>query len=159
MITMRVKSMFFDRANVQGMMDEATLKALSKAGAYIRRSARSSLRRRKKTSAPGSPPSVHSDDPVVTLKNILFYYDQPTKSVVIGPLALNSAIARQRSSSTVPQLQEFGGTATRKRGRGFDPQKRVQVLTYPARPFMGPALERETAKIPSFWKGSIRGSF
>ena len=80
-MTMRAKQLFFDRRLVQNRMSKANRKALSKAGAFIRRRARSSLRRRKRVSAPGQPPSVHSTDGVATLKNILFAYEPNLESV------------------------------------------------------------------------------
>jgi hypothetical protein len=109
-ITMRMKDVFFDRAAVKNRMTKANRKALSKAGAFIRRRARSSLRRRKKPSPPGQPPSVHTNDRVATLKNVLFAYDPHNESLVVGPVKLNqkALLGPQLAGATVPQIQEFG---------------------------------------------------
>src|SRR4051812_25246821 len=84
----QIKSMFFDRGKVLAAADAATRRVLSKFGAFVRQRARSSIRSRKKVSAPGGPPSSH----VGTLKqSILFGYDAARKSVVIGPVAFRGS--------------------------------------------------------------------
>lgn len=104
-------SHFFDRREVMASMTKARRRVLSKAGAWVRTAARSSLRRRKKPSSPGSPPSVHADTSArATLKKIYFAYDPINDSVVIGPEKLNQVnftIAGMRTS--VPNVHEFGG--------------------------------------------------
>ena len=57
MIGMVTKQMFFDRAKVKNAVDKGVRKVLSKFGAFVRRTARSSIRKRKRVSAPGEPPS------------------------------------------------------------------------------------------------------
>src|SRR5690606_26351069 len=93
---------------------KARAKVYGRQGSFIRRRARSSLRRRKRISAPGQPPSVHSKDPVATLKNIWFSLDPRTETVVVGPLALNAKMladgAATPTRGTVPSTLEFGGT-------------------------------------------------
>jgi hypothetical protein len=116
----RMKNFFFDRKHIQDVLGKDSAKALGKAGAHTQRRARSSLRRRKKTSAPGSPPSVHSSDTVATLKNIWFALDRQSLSVVVGPLKLNAHhLTRQGSgpsaqnilsSGSVPGVLEHGGS-------------------------------------------------
>lgn len=54
------KGNFFDRKAVLAAVDKATLRVLSKFGAFVRRRAKSSIRKRKKASPPGQPPSSHS---------------------------------------------------------------------------------------------------
>jgi hypothetical protein len=131
---------FFDRERIMKSVDAATRKNLSKWGAFVRKDARGSLRRRKKISRPGQPPSVHykgsggADD---GLKAIFFSYDEAQKSVVAGPVRFN-----RKSTPTVPELMEHGGTS--KTGR------------YPKRPFMAPAAERTNQSLEKLWKNSIR---
>lgn len=118
-VKMTVKNLFFDRAMVVREVGKMNAKALGKAGAFVRRRARSSLRRRKAVSSPGSPPSVHSSDSVATLKNILFAYDRANQSVIIGPVKLNlHSIVRSGigpaaqnilASGAVPGTLEHGG--------------------------------------------------
>ncbi len=150
-VKMTVKNLFFDRAMVVREVGKWNAAALSKAGAFVRRRARSSLRRRKKQSAPGMPPSVHSDDAVATLKNILFAYDRSNMSVVIGPVLLNG------SQGSVPALHEFGGVKTLRRTFGKkNPRVVIRQARYPARPFMGPALAAEAPNFPSLWSSTAK---
>ena len=143
MIGMRfnqAKGLFFDRPAVMGAVDRAERKVLSRFGAFVRRGARSSIRRRKSISQPGSPPSSHTD---LLKRNIFFVYEPQRSNVVIGPILLNKG-------TDAPALLEHGGTATRRRKR-----KRVR-MTYRPRPFMGPAFEREQPKLPAMWRDSVR---
>jgi len=170
-MTMRMKDFFFDKKAVRSRMSKANRKALSKAGAFIRRGARSSLRRRKKSSQPGQPPSVHSTSSVATLKNILFAYEPQSESLVVGPVKLNqkTLLGPDLGDATVPQVHEFGATVKIReakvgknwrsgvrRVRSGQPV-RVRAAKYPERPFMGPALEAEKDHIPDAWAGSVGG--
>jgi hypothetical protein len=96
----KAKSMFFDRRAVQEACDRGTRQVLSKFGAYVRTSAKSSIRRRKKASEPGHPPSSHTG---LLKKFIFFGYDTVAKSVVIGPTLL------ARRSGEAPEALEYGG--------------------------------------------------
>jgi hypothetical protein len=145
MITIQMKALFFDRPVVQRAVNKAKRATLSKAGAFIRTTARHSLRRRKGAAAPGQPPHSH----VGLLKRfLLFAYEPASESVVIGPAKLNK-------STEAPRVLEHGGrTLVERRRRGKVVRRRV---TIEARPFMGPALEKERPKLPKRWAGSVRG--
>ena len=167
-ITYDVRGMFFDRLAVQARVDAQKRKRLSKAGAYVRRTARTLLRR-KKTSAPGQPPATHGPEP--NLRTVLFGYDPRSESVVVGPIKLNQATMVDGNRSTVPELMERGGIATiyeeRYRGqlrwrrrdmrRNPRPEKeyRRRRAVYQPRPFMGPALDRERGKFPELFRNCI----
>lgn len=161
------KKSFFDRQKVATAVERVRLKNLSKCGAFVRTAARSSLRRRKRTSPPGQPPSVHSQDKFATLKNILFGYDPSTKGVIVGPVAING------NKQDVPRLMERGGFAKRKAkyvpsrtAKGRVKKRGVQVVrlknertaNYEARPFMGPALRKETKKFAKVWKNTVKAT-
>jgi hypothetical protein len=161
------KKSFFDRQKVTSRVEKARLKNLSKCGAFVRTAARSSLRRRKKTSLPGATPSVHSTDKFATLKNILFGYDPSTKGVIVGPVAVNG------NKDDVPRLMERGGAAKRrakvvaartktgkvkKRGVQVVRLKNARTVHYDARPFMWPALKKEKAKFAKVWRNSVKES-
>lgn len=168
MITVRadIKRFFFDRDRVLKAVSRARRRALSRAGAFVRTRARTSIRKRKGTSPAGSPPYSH----VGTLrKGILFGYDPARESVVVGPVGF--------AGSRAPSLLEFGGTVPGEgrlltvaadvgrdaSGRFASRQTRVRVtgnLTYEPRPYMGPALEAELAAgtIPKHWANSVRSS-
>ena len=119
--------MFFDTAPVQRAVDRARRDRLSKAGAFVRTRARSSIRKRKGTSRPGEPPHGHAGH---LRRLLLFGYDAQAQTVVVGPLPFNEGEA--------PELLEFGDGARR------------------PRPFMGPALEAEAPKFPDLFRDSIR---
>ncbi|MCC5830140.1 MAG: hypothetical protein JJU36_11895 [Phycisphaeraceae bacterium] len=142
MIDLRLRELFFDRKAVIDRVDKATRTVLSKFGAFVRRTARRSIRPRKKTSAPGSPPSSHTG----LLKRFIFFGFDPKKhSVVIGPQRLS-----QRGRGDAPALLEYGGT-TRLKRRG----KRVKAKVR-QRPFMGPAFKKEQPQLPALWRNSIK---
>lgn len=107
-------------------------------GALIRTIARRSIRKRKRPSNPGDPPTSRTG----LLKNFLFYsWDPSTQSVVVGPEKLFGV-----SSVDAPEALEFGGTSRDARGRR---------LKIEARPFMAPALDQAKSKLPELWKGAV----
>lgn len=136
--------MFFDRDKVVREADKATRANLSKAGAFVRTAARSSIRKRKSISAPGSPPSSHTG----LLRQIFFGWDSQSRTVVVGPMRLNQKIGN------APEALERGGiseimTGPRRKRR----RRRIGVH---ARPFMLPALKQEAPKFPGLWANSIK---
>lgn len=137
--------MFFDSERVVRAANAANRRNLSKAGAFVRRTARSSIRKRKRISAPGQPPSSHTG----LLKRFIFFgYDAGSKSVIIGPMRLNS------KAGMAPEALEHGGRSvvvTGRRGR----RKRRRIRVH-ARPFMGPAMEKELPKFPKLWSNSVK---
>jgi hypothetical protein len=137
--------MFFDTDRVKKSADAATRKVLSKAGSFIRTTAKHSIRQRKKPSAPGQPPSSHSG----LLKRFIFFgYDEARKTVVVGPMRLNQKIG------AAPEALEHGGESEIVEGlRGKRRKRKVRVR---ARPFMGPAMEQEIPKFPSLWANSVK---
>ena len=135
---LKITHLFFDSAKVIRSVDKSTRKVLSKFGAFVRRTAKQSIRKRKKASAPGSPPSSHTG----LLKRFIFFgYDTQKSSVVIGPTRLT-----ENNRGEAPSILEYGGRTT------VD-KKRVKIS---ARPFMGPAFEKEKPNLPSLWKDSIK---
>ena len=142
-------SMFFDKGAVLRAVDRAERRVLAKAGAFVRRRAKSAVRRRKRVSRPGQAPSSHAGH----LRRLIFFgYDRAASSVVIGPL-----LFRSRSSPTVPELLEFGGVVTRERkGRRRRVRGTRRTMRYRPRPFMGPALEAEAPNFPLLFKDSVR---
>ena len=150
---------FFDKPAVTHAVDGAARRVLSKFGAFVRRTARQSIRkprrkpvgelseseRRKYTktgyrpfasSKPGDPPRT----PTKRLrKSILFGYDRAERSVSIGPAKFDS--------KDVPGTIEHSGPTRLPGGR---------VANIEARPFMGPALDKEEPKLESMWRDSVR---
>lgn len=160
-----VKRSFFDADRVLKSMDRATARSLSRFGAFVRTRARSSIRKRKATSKPGSPPT----DRTGPLKLIYFAYDPGEKAVVVGPVIFPSA--KQKMGAKV---LEHGGTVpgngrvifvTRDPGRDETGKfvtrgrKRVKLdgmLKYEPRPFMRPAFEAELPKAAELFRDSLR---
>jgi len=75
MIDMRIKHMFFDRPRVVAAVDRTKRKALSRGGAFVRQSAKTSIRKRKGSAPPGKPPRSHEGS---LRRLILFGYDRRT---------------------------------------------------------------------------------
>lgn len=145
MVGFEITRLFFDKKAVLRKVDRATRRVLSKFGAFVRRAARSSIRKRKRVSAPGAPPSSHSG---LLKKFIFFGYEPKKRSVVIGPARLNQKIG------DAPEALEYGGTSTVVEGlRGRRRKRRVRIK---ARPYMGPAFKKEQPKLPAMWRGSVR---
>ena len=160
-----IKKMFFDRHAVTSAVDRATRRVLSRFGAFVRRTARSSIRKRKGISRPGAPPSSHTG----LLKRFIYFgYDAPRRTVVIGPVAL------AKSDGEAPSLLEHGGTAMARGNQlvrvgepGRDASgrftqgklKRVAAgtrMAYRPRPFMGPAMAKELPGLPEMWRNSVK---
>jgi phage gpG-like protein len=134
---MKVKHLFFDSPKVIRSVDKTTRSVLSRFGAFVRRTAKSSIRKRQKVSESGTPPSSHTG----LLKRFIFFgYDPQKRSVVIGPERLN------QKNTDAPHTLEYGGRTTVNK-------KRIRIS---ARPFMGPAFEKEKPNLPSMWKDSVK---
>lgn len=135
----KVKKLFFDRAAVTSAADRATVRALAKFGAFVRRRAKSSIRARKRVSEPGSPPSSHKG----TLRDsILFAYDPGRRSVVIGPTTF-------RGSGEGARALEEGGPVT------VDARSGVRHLHIRPRPYMRPAFVAELPRVPEQFRGGM----
>lgn len=130
-VDVSIKDFFFDRQVVKDKMDDEARKGLQRMGGYVRRTARSSIKRKgaarkppknkdgaayqrwlaeQKTrprSKPGDPVFQHSDHPIVSPKNILFGWDG-RDSVVIGMVSLWDG----RPGKPIPHEIEFGSAST-----------------------------------------------
>lgn len=144
MIDMRITSLFFDRPAVVRAVDRAKRAVLSRAGAFIRQRARTSIRPRKGSAPPGSPPHSHEGS---LRRLILFGYDPRSDSVVVGPVGFRGSVA--------PRALEFGGKTT-VASRRRAPRDTRRTLRIAARPYMAPALEKERPKLPALWRDSVK---
>lgn len=163
MIDMRIRNMFFDRPKVQRDVDRGRRKALSRAGAIVRQTAKHSIRKRVGPAPAGHPPHSHEGS---LRRHIYFAYDSYNESVVIGP-------AKLLKVGDAPHTMEFGGVTTAKtdrlvavgdvgrdvkgrftKGRRQLIKKGTVVVTRP-RPYMGPALEKERPNIPNAFRGCV----
>lgn len=136
------KLLFFDRQKIVKAIGRAKVAVGARAGGLVRTIARRSMRRRKKSSPAGSPPSVHAGQ----LRDLLFFgYDTATGSTVVGPVPFKAG--------TVPKLLEFGGTAPR-----TDRSGKTVTATYAGNPFMKPALTKAEPSLPPMWQNSVKGN-
>lgn len=105
----QAKGLFFDRGKVVSAEDRATRRVLPRFGAFVRKTAKGSMRKAKKSADPGKPPKSHEG----LLKKFLFFvYDRLRRSVIIGPALLNQLAGG--GDQPVPELLEEGGTAERR---------------------------------------------
>jgi phage gpG-like protein len=110
---------------------QAGYKNLGHAAAVLRKIAIRSIHKRKKPSRPGSPPHTQTGR---LKKAILYYNDRNRQEAIIGPSKNIIGIAGAE--------HEHGGRFRRER--------------FPARPYMGPALEKIVPSLPPMWAGSIK---
>lgn len=169
-VSLKCQKWFFDREAVKRYVGAKNQQAFSKAGAFVRTKAKSSIRRRKAVSAPGQPPSAHAKSGEFrSLKSIWFAFDPKRGSVVVGPVGFNalSVFEGKLQPGRVPDVMEHGGTMGvvermnrsgqwvradfRSRRRWAGTPVRVRQAHYKPRPFMGPALASEMPKFPSLW--------
>lgn len=127
--------------------------SLGKAAALVRKTAKWSIRKRKKISRPGDPPSSHANQ--LLKRNIFYEVDRRRQNATIGPVALNQRI------KGIPETLEHGGKSTiipwvSKRGSRKERKRKVRMVTVKARPFMGPALEKVRTKLVKYWRGNVK---
>ncbi len=141
---------------VERAVDKGAYKSLRHAAFSIRKSAIESMVFARGPSRRGTPPHAHKGK---VRRSILVAQDEKGE-VVVGP-----SYSRVKVGGRPPWLAdmlEHGGTftwkkKTKQRGRpkkGEAPRP-MQTATYPARPFMQPALERNLARFHREWKGAI----
>lgn len=120
---------FIDRTRrVQEAADRAARRAFAKAAFRIFRDAQSTIQRSDEPSAPGEPPHTRRGQ----LRRSIRYH--ATKDgAVVGPLG--SMVGEAGAA------HEFGGEH--------------KGQTYPERPFMKPALDRELTNFAGEFRGSI----
>lgn len=172
-ITMTMESVRLHLDRVNKIEQKGRKRALMKAGAFVRRRARTRiLRRRKRSSAPGQPPSIHARSKTESLKAIFFRFEPSTSSVVVGPVKLNGRQETTTGSQTLPSVLEFGGdiVLTQRRIGSGDwstitsnakklpgEQRRKRRVRIKKRPFMSLALQREveSGTIPPVYRNVI----
>jgi hypothetical protein len=135
-----LKQNILDREKVMDATERASLRVLTRFGAFVRQRAKTSLRQRKSISDPGAPPSSHLG---LIRDHILFVVEPATKNVIVGPLLLH------RGSPTALEALEHGGESLIMRHG-----KPVSITIQP-RPFMQPAFDTELEKAPELWENSL----
>lgn len=142
---LHVKNLFFDADGVKNQVDASIRRGMMRLGASTRLRAQRSIRKRKKSSPPGQPPSSHEG----SLRRLIFFsYDPGSKSVVIGPVPFKQGEA--------PSLLEYGGTVvrlvrtSRVRGRKATPRQKAAFIRLAKAGRITrkelPVIERRTAR-------------
>jgi hypothetical protein len=161
------KLVFFDRSIIRRNWNKINDRPLRRAGALVRRIARSSIKRdtRKRMlksgkrgkfgnpSAPGSPP--YSRAPGAPFKLIFNVPGFMNATELVGMVGFGNP------TNPIPGLHEHGGRArrlvftrsTHRRKRGGS--RVMRSVRYPMRPFMWPALLKAKDRLPEFWKNSV----
>ncbi len=146
----------------------ATLKRLEKAtgkGAFktlkhsafsIRKSAIESMKFAKGPSTPGTPPHAHKG----RLRRSILVAQDDNNEVFVG--VSGNRIKAGRRPEWLARMLEHGGTfpvRTKRKSRGRprkgDAPQAIRSITFPPRPFMQPALQRNLARFHRDWKGAI----
>lgn len=153
------KGQFFDRKKVMNAIAPAERRVLSQFGAFVRTAAKSSIKKRKKASPPGTPPSSHTGD---LKRGIFFAFDPRKRSVVVGPTRFDGR------PGDAPSTLEFGGftgygihKVALPGGKGrFLKDRIIKIkgrLRIRKRPYMEPAMQQELPKFPQLWNGTVKG--
>lgn len=107
-----VTNAFFDSKRVLRAVSVAERKTLSRAGAFVRRRAQSSIGNKvKRTTTPRPPGSPPRNRTGKLKRSIYFAYDFTTRSVWVGPILFPRGQGRGAMllTRTVPESLEFGG--------------------------------------------------
>lgn len=165
------KHLFFDEPAIIRRLDRGTLRFLRTAGGTVRKVARRSIRRRRATSLPGRPPSSHGAGRLRS--GIRFGVDPQRDLAVVGPVPYRArsgpengaAILEFGSKASIgatdveaPTEEELAAAPKRdNRGRFLKKKRRPRSrVKYAARPYMRPALDTVTPRLPRMWADSFR---
>ncbi len=157
----KFKMVFFDRSVIRTNWGKINNGPAKKAGLYIKKLARQSIKRGRPTktlqrrpSRPGKPPKSWKKGATPPFK-MIYSLPQGNAQVVVGMVGFGG------TSDPVPGLHEHSGKARRKvypRSKNSVGGKRLRInvtARYPKRPFMLPALKKGAPKLPLMWKGSL----
>jgi hypothetical protein len=111
-----------DVPKIKKLTEKSELTGLKSIGAFARKVAQRSMRKRFKPSKPGQPPSVHSGG---LKKGIVFAVDKAHASVLIGPLKISNINGKRFASKDVaPATLEYGGNS----GEYLNKRRRVRKV-------------------------------
>jgi hypothetical protein len=165
-VTIRgTEASFFDSEKVIRAVEKGTRRSLSRCGAFVRTTAKSSIRYGEASAKPGEPPKgkrgsftrsttnrktgVTITRAVSPLKELIFFaFDTVGMTVVVGPMDYRN---KKKRSYKVPSVLETGGTVHDRTPRG------LQTKRYPGHPFMAPALTKTQGKFPQLFTDLLRG--
>jgi len=105
----KTKSVKINQTLLRNKTKNSELSGLRSIGAFARKVAQRSMKKRNKPSAPGQPPSVHSG---ALKKGIVFSVDKAKSSVVVGALKIQTRNGKRfysQEQKPVPATLEHGG--------------------------------------------------
>jgi len=158
------KKLFFNSKEIVERMDPKKRRFLSKFGAFVRRTARSSIKsggKSRKTSRPGEPPRTQTKNGLKERSSIQFWPDRRLENVIIGPILRQN---RKGGPDALRTIEEGGSTMVEElvlksgsRRRKFDRDDYIRTgrrvrARIAARPYMFPAFENEKSQISEIWK-------
>lgn len=132
----QVRFKFFD-SRLLSKAERARLGFLTRAGGWIRKTARRSIRPAPKKRTPKTyserPPYFHRNSPIRYRDTIFYYVEKSEGRMYAGAILLNG-----RGGHKIPKILEHGGMGTY-----IDPQTRQRkTARYRAFPHMRPAMEK-----------------
>ena len=137
--------------------DKGAYKSLRHAAFSIRKSAIASMEFALGPSKPGTPPHRHTGR---LARSILVAQEEGSDEVFVG--ASGHRVKAGRRPEWLARMLEHGGTypvrkkrKTRGRPKKGEAPQPIRTITFPARPFMQPALQRNLARFHREWKGAI----
>lgn len=173
----QAKTRFFDRL-IHTSVDKATMKNLSKFGAFVRRTAKGLIRKVGKKGTPSKPGQPPKSRTGILKEFIFFAFDPAARSVVVGPAKTNQVFfngAGKPVKGTVPAVLEFGGSIgvlewylegrkkwvradLRFKRKLAERKTRIRTVKVAARPYMQPAFKKEAPKFASIWADTVRAA-
>ena len=123
------RKIFMDLTAVRTPIDRASRQVHSRFGAFVRKKAKWSIRKRKKSSVAPAPPSSHTG---FLKRLIVFNVENNGRNVVIGPLLMGRRVVDGSpiGGMTVPEVLEYGGSiSVDEYQREYTPNGRSQVIS------------------------------
>ena len=163
-VGIRVKEIRFDAQKVLAAAERGNRRAMFRAGGYVRRVARSSIRKRKRSSSAGKTPHGHTGE----LKRSIQFGVEPG-GVIIGPAAISSSSNKFTAGpAPISETLEYGGEIKIKEvyHKGHWVRRtlaknvtglrtRTRKVRVAPRPYMGPALKTSLPTVSQFWANSV----
>lgn len=150
----------FKSEEIKKRVKQASFESLTHASAAIRLTAKRSIRKRAGADAsePGQPPFTHPgrgrSKPYLMPRSVVYHVEKRLGEAVVGP--------EKPVIGMIGHLHEFGGVVPpqrrgrkTRRGGGQEKVETMPARHYPARPFMGPALEKLRPRLTKFWENSV----
>jgi hypothetical protein len=130
---MEIKRLIDTSRKVADSVDKDTRKKLFRSGGALKKQVRALIRRGKRTSTPGNPPTSKTG----TLKRTIFFVVDESKEVVVGPIGFS------RNSGIATGALEHGGESVTKDGHRFNVERR---------PYVSAGFEKAKDTLRSIWE-------